>query len=140
MKQITRHRDAMVTTYKPSKPIIMLVNIALVNCMLLAWLQHVTHHRGVMEVNQYLHLCYLSTGMSYIIRHLAAVETTPAPLVVDEEEDDDDGFFNRKNTVSSGSVQHSLDAEGAFDTIPHVVIFGKLDGIVPDYAWHVMYL
>ena len=60
------------------------------------------------------------------------------PVVVDEEEDDD-GFFNRKKTVSSGSVQHSLDAEGAFDTIPHVVIFGKLDGIVPDYAWHVMY-
>ena len=33
----------------------------------------------------------------------------------------------------------SLDAEGAFDAIPHVVIFGKLDGIVPDYAWRVMY-
>ena len=33
----------------------------------------------------------------------------------------------------------SLYAEGAFDAMPHVVIFGKLDGIVPDYAWRVMY-
>ena len=32
----------------------------------------------------------------------------------------------------------SLDAEGAFDAIPHIVIFGKHDGIMPDYAWRVM--
>ena len=57
-----------------------------------------------MVVNQYLHLCYLLAGMSYITRHLAAAETTPVPVVVDEEEDDN-GFFNRKRTVSSGSVQ-----------------------------------
>ena len=39
MKQITRHRDAMVTTYKPSKPIIMLVNWTgklYVTCMIAA--------------------------------------------------------------------------------------------------------
>ena len=45
-------------------------------------------------------------------------------------------YFN-----DSGSAVYtcSLDAEGAFDAIPHVVIFGKLDGIVPDYDWRVMY-
>ena len=42
--------------------------------------------------------------MRYITRQLAAEETTPAPVAVDEEEDDD-GFFNRKKTVSTGSVQ-----------------------------------
>ena len=53
-----------------------------------------------------LTLVLLLTGMSCIIRHLAAMETTPAPVVVDEEEDDD-SVFNRKKTVSSGSVQLS---------------------------------
>ena len=33
----------------------------------------------------------------------------------------------------------SLDAEGAFGAIPHVVVFGKLNGIEPYYAWRVMY-
>ena len=43
------------------------------------------------------------------------------------------------NDCGSAVYTCSLDAEGAFDAIPHVVIFGKLDGIVPDYAWRVMY-
>ena len=45
-------------------------------------------------------------------------------------------YFNDRG---SAVYTCSLDAEGAFDAIPHVVIFGKLDGIVPDYAWRVLY-
>ena len=45
-------------------------------------------------------------------------------------------YFNDRG---SAVYTCSLDAEGAFDAIPHAVIFGKLDGIVPDYAWRVMY-
>ena len=45
-------------------------------------------------------------------------------------------YFNDRG---SAVYTCSLDAEGAFDAIPRVVIFGKLDGIVPDYAWRVMY-
>ena len=45
-------------------------------------------------------------------------------------------YFNGRG---SAVYTCSLDAEGAFDAMPHVVIFGKLDGIVPDYAWRVMY-
>ena len=43
--------------------------------------------------------------------------------------------------IDRGSAVYTcgLDAEGAFDSIPHVVIFGKLDGIMPDYAWRVLY-
>ena len=33
----------------------------------------------------------------------------------------------------------SLDAAGAFDCIPHAVIFNKLNGIVPDYLWRLFY-
>ena len=43
------------------------------------------------------------------------------------------------NDHGSAVYTCSLDAEGAFDAIPHVVIFGKLDGIMPDYAWRVLY-
>ena len=45
-------------------------------------------------------------------------------------------YFNDRG---SAVYTCSLDAEGAFDAIPHVVIFGKLDGIMPDYAWRVLY-
>ena len=45
-------------------------------------------------------------------------------------------YFNDRG---SAVYTCSLDAECAFDSIPHVVIFGKLDGIVTDYAWRVMY-
>ena len=33
----------------------------------------------------------------------------------------------------------SLGAEGAFDHIPHSVIFGKLDGMMPDHMWRLLY-
>ena len=33
----------------------------------------------------------------------------------------------------------SLDADGAFDHIPHSVIFGKLDGMMPDHKWRLLY-
>ena len=45
-------------------------------------------------------------------------------------------YFNDRG---SAVYTCSLDDEGAFDAIPHVVIFGKLDGIMPDYAWRVLY-
>ena len=45
-------------------------------------------------------------------------------------------YFNDRG---SAGYTCSLDAEGAFDAIPHVVIFGKLDGIMPDYACRVLY-
>ena len=32
----------------------------------------------------------------------------------------------------------SLDAEGAFDAIPHCVLFKKASKVLPDYCWHVM--
>ena len=38
------------------------------------------------------------------------------------------------NDCGSAVYTCSLDAEGPFDAILHVVIFGKLDGIVSDYA------
>ena len=33
----------------------------------------------------------------------------------------------------------SLDAQGAFDHIPHRVIFAKLDGVLPDHVWRLLY-
>ena len=33
----------------------------------------------------------------------------------------------------------SLDAQGAFDHIPHSVIFSKLDGVLPDHIWRLLY-
>ena len=33
----------------------------------------------------------------------------------------------------------SLDAQGAFDHIPHSVIFAKLDGVIPDHVWRLLY-
>ena len=32
----------------------------------------------------------------------------------------------------------SLDAKGAFDAIPHCVLFKKASKVLPDYCWHVM--
>ena len=43
------------------------------------------------------------------------------------------------NDRGSAVYTCSLDADGTFDAIPHVVIFGKLDGIVPGYALRVLY-
>ena len=37
------------------------------------------------------------------------------------------------NSRGSSTFTCSLDAEGAFDHIPHSVIFGKLDGMMPDH-------
>ena len=45
-------------------------------------------------------------------------------------------YFNDRG---SAVYTCSIDAEGAFDAIPHVVTFGKLEVIVPDYAWRVMH-
>ena len=33
----------------------------------------------------------------------------------------------------------SLDAQGAFDHIPHSVIFAKLDGVLPNHVWRLLY-
>ena len=33
----------------------------------------------------------------------------------------------------------SLDAQCAFDHIPHSVIFSKLDGVLPDHVWRLLY-
>ena len=41
--------------------------------------------------------------------------------------------------VRGGTVYTcSLDAEGAFDAIPHCVLFKKATELLPDYCWHVM--
>ena len=32
----------------------------------------------------------------------------------------------------------SLDAEGAFDTIPHCILFQKVMGMLPDHCLHIM--
>ena len=44
-------------------------------------------------------------------------------------------FCNSKN---SAVYSCSLDAEGAFDAIPHSVLFAKASTALPDYCWHVM--
>ena len=31
----------------------------------------------------------------------------------------------------------SLDAEGAFDAIPHCILFTKAMGVLPDQCWHI---
>ena len=43
--------------------------------------------------------------------------------------------------VASGSPVYfcSLDAEGAFDCIPHHVLFNKATNIIPDDCWHMLY-
>ena len=43
------------------------------------------------------------------------------------------------NSRGSSTFTCSLDAEGAFDHIPHSVIFGKLDGMMPDHMWRLLY-
>ena len=44
--------------------------------------------------------------------------------------------FNRRG---SPVFTCSLDAQGAFDHIPHSVIFSKLDGVLPDHIWRLLY-
>ena len=44
-------------------------------------------------------------------------------------------FCNSKN---SAVYSCSLDAEGAFDAIPHSVLFAKASTALPDHCWHVM--
>ena len=90
----------------------------------------------------------LSVVMTTILYILEVCQThTPQPAQF--------GFVDGRGTDMAISLAHDvmayfndrgsavytcgLDADGAFDAIPHVVIFGKLDGIVPDYAWRVMY-
>ena len=43
--------------------------------------------------------------------------------------------------TTRGSVVYScsLDAEGAFDAIPHCVLFDKAQSVLPTYCWFVMY-
>ena len=33
----------------------------------------------------------------------------------------------------------SLDAEGAFDAIPHVISFNRASEVLPDHCWKMMY-
>ena len=44
-------------------------------------------------------------------------------------------------STTRGSVVYScsLDAEGAFDAIPHCVLFDKAQSVLPTYCWFVMY-
>ena len=44
--------------------------------------------------------------------------------------------FNRRG---SPVFTRSLDAQRAFDHIPHSVIFSKLDGVLPDHVWRLLY-
>ena len=43
------------------------------------------------------------------------------------------------NSRGSSTFTCSLDAEGAFDHIPHSVIFGKLGDMMPDHMWRLLY-
>ena len=94
IKQIICHRDAMVTTYKPSKPIIMLVNCT-----------------GKLYVTCMIEACHTSSGCGGgqpVLILVLFVDRNelhhPSSGCGGDEEEDDDGFFNRKKTVSSGSV------------------------------------
>ena len=65
------------------------------------------------------------------------------------------GFVNHRGTNTAISLAHdvsayclsrgspiyicSLDAEGAFDAIPHEVLFSKAAPILPDHCWRIMY-
>ena len=42
------------------------------------------------------------------------------------------------NSKNSAVYSCSLDAEGAFDAIPHSVVFAKASTALPDHCWHVM--
>ena len=48
-------------------------------------------------------------------------------------------YYNSRLSRGSSTFTCSLDADGAFDHIPHSVIFGKLDGMMPDYMWRLLY-
>ena len=43
------------------------------------------------------------------------------------------------NSRGSSTFKCSFDAEGSFDHIPHSVIFGQLDGMMPDHMWRLLY-
>ena len=45
------------------------------------------------------------------------------------------------HSTTRGSVVYfcSLDAKGAFDAIPHCVLFDKAQSVLPTYCWFVMY-
>ena len=45
-------------------------------------------------------------------------------------------YFNRRG---SPVFTCCLDAQGTFDHIPHSVIFAKLDGVLPDHVWRLLY-
>ena len=42
------------------------------------------------------------------------------------------------NSKNSAVYSCSLDAEGAFDAIPHSVLFAKASTALPDHCWHVI--
>ena len=42
------------------------------------------------------------------------------------------------NSKNSAVYSCSLDAEGAFDAIPHSVLFAKASTALPDHCWHFM--
>ena len=44
-------------------------------------------------------------------------------------------------STTHGNVVYScsLDAEGAFDAIPHCILFHKAQSVLPSYFWFVMY-
>ena len=43
--------------------------------------------------------------------------------------------------TNRGSVVYicSLDAEGAFDAIPHAILFDRASDVLPDHCWQIMY-
>ena len=44
-------------------------------------------------------------------------------------------------TTNRGSTVYtcSLDAEGAFDAIPHTILFDRASDVLPDHCWQIMY-
>ena len=65
------------------------------------------------------------------------------------------GFIPQRNTTMAAALAHdvaahsvasgspiyfcSLDAEGAYDALPHSVIFQRANGVMPDQCWRLMY-
>ena len=46
--------------------------------------------------------------------------------------------FSYCNANGSTVYSCSLDAEGAFDAIPHAILFNKAIGVLPDYCWRML--
>ena len=88
-------------------------------------------HSNVLELN-ILHMCQQHQPHPVQFGFAADLGTDMAIALAHDVSE----HFNRRG---SPVFTCSLDAQCAFDHIPHSMIFSKLDGELPDHVWRLLY-